>query len=80
MKTEYTEWKELLRAIDGLQGGWSEWTYECRGENLGTREAVITSYSIRRRTDEEKAQCQRDMHGLIEADLNSRTPLFGGRS
>lgn len=76
----YTTYREVSKAIDELQGDWAEWIPEAIGKNLGTRQAVITGWYIRRKTDEEKAQHQRDMIGLIEADLNSRTPLFGGRS
>lgn len=70
----------VWRYIDGLEGGWDEWTYGCEGENLGTREAIITGYYVRRKTDAEKAQSQRNLAGLVEADLDSRTPLLGGRS
>lgn len=74
------KYTEMRKALEDAPGGDAEWIIDCTGENLGTGAAVITGYFIRRRTDEEKAQRQRDMAALVEADLNSRTPLFGGRS
>lgn len=80
MNTEYTTWNEVCKAIDNLRGNWNEYTYVCHGENIGMPGAVVTGYSIRRLTAEEKREQTNDFLALTEADLNSRTPLFGGRS
>lgn len=74
----YKTWRELSAALRPLDLKY--WTYYCLGENLGTRDAVITGYVIRQTTAAEQRKWDEDFIGLTNAQLDSVTPANGGRS
>lgn len=77
MSKEFKTFKEIRTEMLRLGEGW---TYDCVGENLGTPGAIITGYIPRRMTADERKKSQENLAALTSADLDSRTPLNGGRS